>query len=114
LTLAGVIHTSAHAERRSGRAEQRSSVALEQAQVAQEISSAIQEDRRRTTLESCRAQNDHHHAAVKTLDGLLVKGRRLPRAQQRKARGAVVLVVNALAPVEDCKAKADRVVGLKP
>lgn len=109
LALDGVIQTSDHASQVSQDAIVRSSLAHEESQVTKEIASAIQNERRRSTLEGCRAQDRHHRVAVQILDKLLLEGRHLKRGQRKRARGAVQLVVQALAPLEDCQARAANV-----
>lgn len=63
----------------------------------------IQDQRRESILRACRDQNARHFNTIKTLDKLIAQ---LPESQRKQAEGSrnfTVLLIDALAPVQNCK-----------
>lgn len=76
----------------------------------------IQDQRRTTLITACAEQNARHDATIlkydtsiqAAIDAGLIKGERLQRA--RESRQFTVGLINALAPVRNCEARARRFV----
>lgn len=65
-------------------------------------------DRRTTIIRSCNDQNARHVETIRTLDNLIAKLPPSQRAQANRSKQFTVLLINALAPVQDCEKLADR------
>ena len=91
--------------------QQETNSALSRAQTAEiiaksnrNITDAIQENRVNFIRERCLNQNKRNRDTIRTLNNLLKKlppGERRDRAKQN--RPGTILLINALAPVRDCK-----------
>lgn len=71
----------------------------------------IQKQRKDSIIEGCKAQNARHDGSVKALmEGSDIDQENAPdekaRVEIRRRRDVTIALLDALAPVEDCKAKA--------
>lgn len=78
----------------------------------QDQTGEIQDQRRDTIITACQEQNARHDATLEQLDVLISKipksDPRHDRAQQ--SRASTALLIDALAPVRDCEARARKFV----
>jgi uncharacterized protein YycO len=77
-------------------------------QSVQSLVVAIQRQRVASILTSCRDQNMRNRETIRTLDQLIARLPAHQRARARASRQNTILIVNALAPYQDCKALAAR------
>lgn len=67
----------------------------------------VQNERAQTILRACRQQNDRHAATVSELDSLLAKAKQHASParlkQIRENRASTVLLIDALAPYQNCQ-----------
>lgn len=81
----------------------------------QQFAIDIQKQRKDSIIESCTAQNARHDGSVKALvQGSDIDQENAPteaaRKEIRRRRDVTIALLDALAPVEDCKKKADAAV----
>lgn len=81
----------------------------------QQFTIDIQKQRKDSIIEGCTAQNARHNASLKALmEGSGIDLENAPdekaRAEIRRRRDVTIALLDALAPVEDCKAKASEAV----
>lgn len=69
----------------------------------------IQQERYNAVFRSCSEQNERHQSAVEALD-LLLKNTGVNVKRREQSRSNTLLLINALAPVRDCKRLAERTV----
>jgi len=76
---------------------------------ANSLATEIKQSRTASIREACRAQNRRHAHTVRTLKHIFTQATRgLPRAarpQLKRSHQATLLLVDALAPIEDCAAR---------
>lgn len=75
----------------------------------------IQKQRRDSIIESCEVQNDRHNDSIAALkEGSDIDQQNAPneaaRVEIRRRRDVTIALLDALAPVEDCRAKAKEAV----
>lgn len=81
------------------------------------LTQTIQRQRFDAVISNCRAQNQRNRSTIHTLDKLLQRARRHAspkmRAQLQASRSGTVLLIDALAPVQNCTRQAERITGIK-
>lgn len=70
----------------------------------------IQAERRASVLRNCHDQNQRHWNTIATLDELIAQAPPARRAQAAASRRYTVLLIQALAPLQDCDALVKRAV----
>jgi hypothetical protein len=71
------------------------------------VTHAIQVERARNVLTNCESQNRRHDATIETLDRQIEQVQRVKpelATQFRASRNFTVLLINAMAPKQDCAA----------
>lgn len=63
---------------------------------------AIQAERARSIRMSCEDQNRRHDSTIKTIDKLISKLPPDRRAAAKSSRASTILIINALAPKQNC------------
>lgn len=83
------------------------------AQTTHRLVLAIQAQRIEFIISGCQQQNRRHRRTVHELDVILRRAERaappIRRAQLRESRASTLLLIDALAPYQDCKALVGRV-----
>ena len=63
----------------------------------------IQQQRAEGILRNCMDQNQRHRSTIATLDSVIAQLPKSQRAQAIKNRNFTVLLIDALAPLQDCQ-----------
>jgi type VI protein secretion system component VasK len=68
-----------------------------------QVTAQIQKERERSIRTTCEEQNKRNKSTVRALDQLIEQAPASRRDRARQSRAGTVLLINALAPMQDCE-----------